>query len=196
MNHIFKIFVIIFFLSSGISYAATGKSKHDNSQPIEITADSLSVDQKSGNATFTGNVDAKQGDVRIRSQKMVVTYSSSKTPAKAVDAAATATPQPSSQPSAISKVTLFGDITITSGDDIAQGQHGIYEVKKQMIYLDTSVVLSQGKNIVKGDKLVYNVATGQSDITSGTSTSTSTNTEGKKTGGRVKGVFIPQNNSN
>lgn len=158
-------------------------AKHNNSGPIEITADTLAVDQKDGTATFSGNVDAKQGNIRIKSQKMVVTYTSGPQ----------AKPSSANQANAISKVTLSGNITITSADDTAQGGHGIYDVKKQLIYLNDSVILSQGKNIVKGDKLVYNVATGKSEISGGNDTTTTS--ASKKSGGRVKGIFVPQKNS-
>jgi lipopolysaccharide export system protein LptA len=181
---------LLLFLAS-MMVPAFAENSHDNSLPIEITADSLAVDQKDGSATFTGNVDAKQGDVRIRSHKMIVSYSST---SKAAKPAAPAIPASASNaPGAINKVTLLGNITITSNGDIAQGQHGIYDVKKQMIFLDTDVVLSQGKNIVKGDKLVYNVTTGKSDISAGQASAV--DSAGKKSSGRVKGVFIPQKNN-
>lgn len=178
-------FVTFLSLAFMINESAYSQSpKHSSNAPIEITADTLAVDQKDGTATFSGNVDAKQAGIRIRSQKMIVSYASDGEKDKKT------APTAANQASSISKVTLVGNITITSNDDTAQGQRGIYDVKKQLITLNDSVILSQGKNIVKGDKLVYNVATGKSEISGGTQ-SINTTSE-KKAGGRVKGIFIPQ----
>ena len=180
----YLLFFCLFFASPAYSKSSAAPSKqHDTSLPIEINADTLSVDQKENTAVFAGNVDATQGDIRIKSQKMIVSYASSSdgkgsTPSK-------------SQPNAINKITLSDNITITSKEDVAQGQHGVYNVKDQLITLDTNVTLVHGKNIVKGDKLVYNVKTGKSEVTSGSTKNAASGTKNKPSG-RVKGVFIPQ----
>lgn len=42
-----------------------GGLKQDTSLPVEVTADSLQVDQANGAATFDGNVLIAQGDMRL-----------------------------------------------------------------------------------------------------------------------------------
>jgi lipopolysaccharide export system protein LptA len=96
-------------------------------------------------------------------------------------------------PNAINKVEFFTNIIVTSDDDIAEGQHGIYDVKQDMIFLDTNVALTHGKNIVKGERLVYNVATGKSDIyANAENTPSNASASQPKKAGRVSGVFIPK----
>ena len=48
--------------------------QHDSSLPIEITADSLEVLQDRKVATFTGNVDAVQGDLVLSADLLRVHY--------------------------------------------------------------------------------------------------------------------------
>ena len=43
-------------------------------QPIEITADSLEVEQANQLAIFEGNVQVVQGNIRMRAAKLVVHY--------------------------------------------------------------------------------------------------------------------------
>ena len=50
---------------------------HDTSLPIEITADQLDVDQNRRLATFTGNVDAVQGELVLSADRLDVHYSGS-----------------------------------------------------------------------------------------------------------------------
>ncbi len=43
-------------------------------QPIQIEADKMTAVEKSQTVVFSGNVDATQGDVRIRSDEMTIFY--------------------------------------------------------------------------------------------------------------------------
>ncbi len=145
-------------------------NSHDNAKPIEITADSLEVLQETNTAIFAGDVRAKQGELDIRSKKMTVFYKNdNKEPGN-------------NAAGKIAKVEIDGDVFISSPNETAKGNKGVYDVDKEIITLEGDVTLTSQKNIVKGHKLVYNLKTGQSKIVSDSGDS-------KKT--RVKGVFIP-----
>ena len=53
--------------------ASFGK-KRDNHTPIEVTADTLEVEQEDSKAIFSGHVVAIQGDLRLTAEKMTVYY--------------------------------------------------------------------------------------------------------------------------
>ena len=53
---------------------AFGGIKADTSAPVEVTADSLRVDQSTGQATFAGNVLIGQGEMRLSAETVTVTY--------------------------------------------------------------------------------------------------------------------------
>lgn len=163
--------------------------KHDNKAPIEINADSLEVMQEQNMAVFTGHVVAIQGDVRLKAEKMTVYYKHADEDAKVKKPKAKAADDKSQ--GAIEKIETDGGVFLTTQQETASGANGTYDVEHQMIYLNNNVVLTRGQNVLKGDKLTYNFATGKSVITGGGGAS---QPNGKK-GERVRALFVPGSES-
>ncbi len=86
----------------------------------------------------------------------------------------------------ISKIEASGNVFLITPEETGQSQLGVFDVDQNIITLTQNVILTSGKNMVKGDKLVYNLTTGQSKMDSNTAT-----TSEKK--GRVRGIFMPSN---
>ncbi len=141
---------------------------HDRSLPIEITANSLEVRQDQEAAIFRGEVRAIQGELRLTADELVVHYR------QGVDVVE----------AAISRIDARGRVFFSTPGETAQGDQGVYDVNDGVITLTGSVVLTRGKNVIRGERLVIDLETGQSVIESGTSASGSTE--------RVKGVFFPK----
>ncbi len=178
-------FLLATLLLSGALVAATAANNvalaqqrsladHDSGQPIEITADSLEVRRDKGFAVFTGNVDAVQGKMRLRADKLTVHYRPNGGKGSG-GAAAQGT---------ISRMDAEGSVFVSSPDETAQGERGVYDVDRRIITLNGSVVLTRGKNVIRGDRAVLNLETGVSRVESA-------GTTGKRRQ-RVKGLFIPQ----
>ena len=141
---------------------------HDRSLPIEITANSLEVRQDQEAAIFRGEVRAIQGEMRLTADELVVHYR------QGVDVVE----------SSISRIDAQGRVFFSTPSETAQGNQGVYDVDDGVITLIGSVVLTRGENVIRGERLVLDLETGQSVIESGTSASGSTE--------RVKGVFFPK----
>lgn len=136
--------------------------------PIYITSDALEADQKNGTATFTGNVDVRQNEMKLRSEKMIVYYQKGE-----------------GKSNNVSKIEVTGNVVLTRPGETAKGDKGRYDVIRKMIDLSGHVMLNKDNNMVQGSNLVYNLTTGESKISGGEAE------EGGKPG-RVKGVFLPQ----
>ena len=54
-----------------------GQSMNLATRQLEITSDSLEVDQATGASTFLGNVVASQGEMRLSAQSLRIEYSTS-----------------------------------------------------------------------------------------------------------------------
>ncbi len=146
--------------------ASQGLGAHDTSQPIEITADRLTVQQADGQAVFEGNVVAEQGDMALSAARLIVFYQLGDK-----DAA----PQ-----QAIQRIEVEGQVKITSPTETATGDSGFYDVVGGKIVLTGNVVLTREANVIKGDRLQIDVARQVATM--------STADPGK---GRVRALFQP-----
>ncbi len=184
-------------LSSSAVYAASPfGAKHSNKTPIEVTSDSLEVLQDKNQATFTGHVVAIQGDVRLTADKMTVEYASSeeksskkkpakpKTPDEVAKAPKEKKSTTDNAQGAIKKINAEGNVFLSTPEETASGANGVYDVEHQEIHMNNNVVLTRGKNTLKGDQLTYNFGTGRSLISSAGAA------KGKE---RVRALFVPDN---
>ncbi|MEM7021876.1 MAG: LptA/OstA family protein [Pseudomonadota bacterium] len=146
---------------------------HDSDLPIEITADSLEVLQEEQIATFVGNVDAVQGDLVLTSDQLRVHYRASEE-GEALGA------------SSIRRIEATGNVFISSPEETAQGEFGVYDVDGALLTLEGSVVLTRDDNVVRGARLEVDLETGRSQMFAAVP-SVAGGTEGQ----RVKAVFAP-----
>jgi lipopolysaccharide export system protein LptA len=151
-----------------LAQASGGLGTHDSSQPIEIVADKLTVEQSAGRAIFLGNVLAEQGEMVLRSDQLIVYYQTS-------DEAATST-------QSIRRIEVEGNVTITSTAETAVGDRGFYDVVGERIELSGSVVLTREGNVISGDLLEIDVAQ---------QVATMTATGSQPSGTRVRALFQP-----
>ena len=149
-------------------------SKIDTNQPIEITADSLEVKQDENIAIFRGNVDAKQGEMHLHADQLTVHYRGGEGSEAGVNS--------------ISRIDAVGSVFITSSRETAQGNVGVYDVENNLVTLTENVVLTRGENVIRGNRLVLNLTTGQSRVDGGIGTT--------GTGGRVRSLFVPKRSTN
>ncbi|RDW13041.1 lipopolysaccharide transport periplasmic protein LptA [Paracoccus thiocyanatus] len=151
--------ILSLVLAAGPASAqATGFGRaEDIKAPVEVTADSLRVDQKTGQAVFSGNVLIGQGAMRLSADSVTVTYAQG-------------------GQDRISALHAQGNVTLASGDDAAEAQAADYDVETGAIVLTGDVLLSQGGNVLAGDKVTV-------DLESGTANAS----------GRVRSVLQPGN---
>jgi len=184
------VYCLLFISSGAEAQVFAAPSEHNSQQPIDITSDSLLVSPKVNTAIFSGNVNVIQGGMTITSDKVIVYYvGENKKPASKVVSSSGDKPTPKSDTSvaapstALSKIVGQGDFVMNMPDKkVAKADVGIYNVLKNRIILSGNVRLKQGGNTVSGEKFVYNVITGKSQMI--------TRTKGGKSP-RVKGRFVP-----
>jgi lipopolysaccharide export system protein LptA len=180
-----------------------GFSKNSN-EPIDIESDVLVVHDAQKYATFKGNVKAVQGTTTLRSRELDVHYVGSgsdslakgpdttgSTPAPTTGAAAgTGDAKPSGvglgtkNGTQISKIEARGEVVITSDQDqTTTSDWALYDVPAQLVTVGGNVVLMQGKNVLKGDRLVIDLKTGESRFENRGNTAA---------GGRIRALFMPK----
>lgn len=131
------------------SNAFAGFGSNDD-EPIQIEAAELQVEDKNNLAIFTGNVVVTQGETQLKTHRLKVFY----------DGQASGAVQQS-----ISRLEASGKVFVSSQDQVATGDEASFDMKKDlMIMTGEKVVLSQGPNVVVGNKLTVNLTTGQADL--------------------------------
>jgi lipopolysaccharide export system protein LptA len=157
---------------SGVPNAMQGFSQNRD-QPIQIEAASLEMRDKKKEATFAGNVKVVQGDTTMTSKVLVVFYDSagSATPPPANTKAAKSAPMQAATPgpggsSSIRRLEAKGSVVVTQKDQVVTGETAIFDTRANLITMTGGVVLTQCKNVLRGDRLKVDMTTGVSRVES------------------------------
>jgi lipopolysaccharide export system protein LptA len=171
-------------------------------QPVHIESATLEVHDKDKVAIFSGKVHVTQGDTVMTCKALHVFYEQSvdspdsggagaggdkskpapaPAPAPAAaPAAAGGQPSPTGQgQQSIKKMEAHGSVVVTQKDQVATGDMGIFEVKLNVVTLIGNVTMTQGQNVIRGDKLTVDLNTNVSRV--------------ENNGGRVQGLLFPAN---
>ena len=134
-------------------------------QPVQIEASRLEVRDKDKVATFSGNVKVAQGDTVMRCKSLVVYYEGGQ---GVTGAMKTSTPGPGGS-SQISRLEALGGVTVLQKDQTASGNTGLFDMKTNTVTLIGNVLVSQGGNVLRGERLVVDLTTGVSKVEAGRS---------------------------
>lgn len=130
-------------LAQGTSIALGG-IRQDTSQPVEISADTLSVDQENGSAIFTGNVVIGQGDMRLAADRVLVIYAPDQ--------------------SRIQRLEATGNVTLVTGPDAAEAQRAEYDIDAGTVVMSGDVLLTQGASALTSDRMTVDLKTGAAQM--------------------------------
>ena len=138
--------ILISLLFACVVSAADKTGSDRKNQPIQIKSNSLFTDNDSSTATFTGKVSARQDDVTIYCDRLLVFYSKED---KDVD-----------------KVEAFGNVRIIQGKRNGQSGHAVYDKNAGKIIMDDNPRLYQEGSEVTRKVITYTLDTQQSVVTS------------------------------
>ena len=114
--------------------------QQDTSAPVEVTADSLSVNQKDGTALYTGNVVIVQGDMRLAAPRVLVVYSE--------------------RAGRIDRMEATGGVVLVSGSEAAEAERADYDIEGGNVVMSGNVLLTQGPNALTSERMVVDLDTG------------------------------------
>jgi lipopolysaccharide export system protein LptA len=176
--------------NSSVPNAVQGFSQNRD-EPVHIEAGTLEVRNKDKVAVFSGDVHVVQGDTDMRCRLLVVYYEgdSGKVQANPSTSALppaggktnVALPQPGfGGQQRIRRLEAKGGVVVKRNNQVATGKTGIFDMISNTVTLVGDVVVSQGPNVTRGDRLVVNLTTGVSRVESG-----------KNGTGRVRALIQP-----
>jgi len=132
-------------ISMGQSVTKPGTGfKFDNSLPLTITSNQLNVEQNVGKATFIGDVVAKQGNLILSAEELVVEYE-----------------MKSKRMTGIMKRLIASiNVTLISEEQSAEAKKMVYDMKAEKIIMTGNVLVAEGASVSSGDKLTINLISG------------------------------------
>jgi len=123
-----------------------GGIRADTSAEVQVSADSLTVDQTDGSAVFSGDVVVTQGEMRLAAAQVRVEYASD-------------------GQREIKQLLASGGVTLVSGGDAVQADSAEYSILDGTIEMIGNVLLSQGGNVLSSERLTVNLVTGSATAT-------------------------------
>lgn len=147
--------------------------------PVDITADELEVQNKACISIWRGKAEALQGEARIRADLLRAVF------------------QPKAGASGAPGTGACGDLIrmeaegsvyyVTSKEQRVRGDAAVYDAASETVTMTGDVVAVQGRNVLRGTKMVFNTRTGEGRMV-GSAT-------GRNQAGRPRGVFYPSKKS-
>ncbi len=147
-------------MTVGVSAQAQGAQvpfvglQQDAGSTVEITSESLGIDQKTGKAVFTGDVVVGMDLMRLTADKVEVVYSAESTQGSGP----------------ISSIIASGNVIFTNGLEAAEANFADVDLDAGEIVMTGDVILTQGKNALSGQTLHVDLNTGQALIEGGVQT--------------------------
>jgi len=151
---------LLLLLIAPAAHAQTAKL----SGPVDITANQLDIKHASGQATFAGNVVVTQGGTTLTAPRITVTYGKN------------------GKGDIQQMVAEGGNVVFTrTGGALAEkatGDKAVYNPTRQELTLTGAVTLTRGPSTLAGDRLLYDIAGGNAQVTNSS--------------GPVRAHFVPQ----
>lgn len=123
-------------------------------EPIRITADKLTTDNKEQTAEFTGNVTAVQGDTEIKADRLKLFYGKQSNTQAA-------------RQTSIDKIEARGDVRILFDNRLAEAERAVYTtIDRKLILTGSQASVKSGQDMVLGSEIIFYRASGQVVINS------------------------------
>ena len=141
----------------GVPNAMQGFSQNRD-QPIQIEAAALEMINRKKQATFSGGVKVLKGDATMKSKVLVAFYDNA-------GSIKSATPGPGGN-SSIRRLEAKGHVVVTQKDQIATSEKAVFDTKANLITMSGDVVLTKCADVMRGDRLLVDMTTGDSHLQS------------------------------
>ena len=142
---------VVLAMSFGAAHAQFLEASSE--EPLDITSDRLESEEDV--ATWTGDVQVVQGPAVLTTDKLVITQS---------------------EDGGINEIRAIGNVRYSNGEETIAGEQALYIETDRTLTMTGDVIVTQGKQIMRGGELTYWVDTGKIRFTA---------PEGR----RVRGIF-------
>jgi lipopolysaccharide export system protein LptA len=137
---------------------AAAQLSQSSDAPVDITADALEVVNNECLSIWSGSAEALQDRTRLRAD-VIKTFSKK--------GGAKAGAQTGGACGTLERMEAVGNVYYVTPQQKVRGDNANYDVIAERIVITGDVVAVSGPNVIRGDRLVVNVATGDAQMESG-----------------------------
>jgi lipopolysaccharide export system protein LptA len=156
MKHTKIINIVSILLLFSWCFLQPASGAEDKEPPVYVEADQMSSTEEKNTVLFVGNVDARQGDLRILSDEMTVHYIDDK-----------AEDENASTQQKIEKLVCVGNVEMSTEEWLGTADEMIYYSGNRKIFLIGDAKAWQDENMVSGEKIIYYIDEGRSEVVGG-----------------------------
>ncbi len=127
---------------------------------MNVASDAFEGDMQTKVGIYSGNVIVTQATCKLRADKVIAEATSGKD---------------------LNRLTAVGNVVFNNTSGTAMGDNGVYDLGPKLLTLTGKVILTKGKDVMRGTRLVVDVNTMVAHVTA----------KGMP-GGRVQSSFIPK----
>lgn len=131
--------------SPALPAASPAKKGSRVDKQIDIKSNELLTDKANKTATFVGNVVARQEDLTVYGDRLVIHYDEN---------------------GAVERIEVDGNVRIVQANRLGTGGHALYDLKEGKITLTGNPRVQQGEDSVVGEVITYFVDQERSQATS------------------------------
>ena len=117
--------------------AAMGFGLTATRAPIDITSDTVEASQKQNSVTFKGNVVAKQEDITLYANTLLIYYDP--------------------ETKKLKEIVAMGNVKVVQLERRATSQKATFHQDENKVVLDGEAVVREGENVIRGEKITYYV---------------------------------------
>ena len=143
--------------------AGSALKGHDTDAPVDVAADRIEVQDRADRAIFSGNVEVRQGQLRLSTSRLTVAYANT----GGIE---------------IKRLEASGGVTLRSPSETARSRFAIYDLDRRLVTMIGGVTLNRGDSNVQGGRLVLDLDSGRAVMDGGAAGI-------QESGGRVTGRF-------
>jgi lipopolysaccharide export system protein LptA len=166
-------FAVAAFFAVAFAAPAAHAQLSESGGPVSYSADNLEYFDGERRLLLTGDVDIVQNDARLRADRITLFFSQSTGGAQGGQGLASGD---------IERMIAEGEVYYVRPTQSARGNRAVYEISNDSVTFSGNVVVASDENIIRGDTLVLNITNRRTIIR-------------PTQGGRVRGVFVPGENS-
>lgn len=175
MNLFRKLNLAALAVAALVAAPASAQLAQNSDAPVDLTADELEVLNAQCLSIWRGSAEALQDNSRLRADVLKTFFQ--------VTGSTRASTGTSANCGALARIEADGNVYYVTPQQRVRGRHAVYEAASETITVTGDVVAAQGQNVLRGERLVINVKTGEAQM--------HTSVKGRGKPGRVRGVFYP-----